>query len=119
MSGISAINAPFVMIASMDVDSDHEEAFNDVYESEHIPFLSQVPGVLSIVRYTDAKLKMSIGGQVKRMPTVQPKYHALYAISDPSVLVSQAWSLAVEKGRWPAEVRPYTKNRRHVLLRIQ
>ena len=25
---------------------------------------------------------------------------------------------AVEEGRWPAQVRPHTKNRRHVLLKI-
>jgi hypothetical protein len=31
------------------------------------------------------------------------------------VLVTPQWAAAVEKGRWPAQVRPYTKNRRHFM----
>ena len=31
---------------------------------------------------------------------------------------SAAWAEAVERGRWPSEVRPYTRNRRHSLQRV-
>jgi hypothetical protein len=34
------------------------------------------------------------------------------------VLTSDAWAKAVEKGRWPAQVRPYTRNRRHTLRKV-
>jgi len=34
------------------------------------------------------------------------------------VLTSPAWDRAIEDGRWPSQVRPHTKNRRHVLLKI-
>jgi hypothetical protein len=34
------------------------------------------------------------------------------------VLTSDAWAKAVEKGRWPAQVRPHTRNRRHTLRRV-
>jgi len=34
------------------------------------------------------------------------------------VLTSPAWDKAVEDGRWPSQVRPHTKNRRHVLLKL-
>jgi len=34
------------------------------------------------------------------------------------VLTSPAWDKAVEEGRWPGQVRPHTKNRRHVLLKL-
>ena len=37
--------ATYLMIASMDVDPEHEDLFNEVYDTEHVPFLSQVPGV--------------------------------------------------------------------------
>jgi hypothetical protein len=32
--------------------------------------------------------------------------------------VSEAWTKAVDQGRWPNEVRPYTRNRRHVLKKV-
>jgi hypothetical protein len=62
---------------------------------------------------------MNIGGerQTIRLEN-EPKYTAIYEIESPDVLTSEAWNQAVEKGRWPTEVRPYTKNRRHVLLML-
>lgn len=59
---------------------------------------------------------MSIGGQ-RRTIAAEHKaaYTALYEIESPEVPVSDAWARAVELGRWPAEVRLYTRNRRHVL----
>ncbi len=46
-----------------------------------------------------------------------PRYGALYEIETPEVLVTEAWAKAVEKGRWPAQVRPHTSNRQHILYR--
>jgi len=43
--------AKYLMIVSMDVDPEHEALFNEVYDQEHIPNLSRVPGVLGITRY--------------------------------------------------------------------
>ena len=37
--------AKYLMIASMDVDPEHEAIFNEVYDKEHVPNLSKVPGV--------------------------------------------------------------------------
>jgi hypothetical protein len=34
-------------------------------------------------------------------------------------LVSREWAKAGEAGRWPAEVRPYTRNRRHALYKLR
>jgi hypothetical protein len=34
------------------------------------------------------------------------------------VLVSPAFVKAVDAGRWPTHVRPYTRNRRHTLHRV-
>ena len=42
----------------------------------------------------------------------------MYEIESPEVLSSPAWGEAVELGRWPEQVRPYTTNRRHTLLRL-
>jgi hypothetical protein len=111
--------AKYLMIASMDVDPEHEAIFNEVYDQEHVPNLSEVPGVLGITRYKRGELTMNIGGERKTIRLEnEPLYTAIYELESPDVLTSAAWDKAVEKGRWPAEVRPYTKNRRHVLLKV-
>ncbi len=111
--------AKYLMIASMDVEPQHEAIFNEVYDKEHVPNLSKVPGVLGVTRYKRGPLAMNIGGERKdiEIPN-EPAYIAIYELESPDVLTSAAWDKAVEQGRWPAEVRPYTKNRRHVLLKL-
>ena len=42
--------AKFLFIVSMDVQPDKEVVFNDVYDTEHIPLILKVPGVLSARR---------------------------------------------------------------------
>jgi hypothetical protein len=107
------------MIASMDVDPEYEAIFNEVYDKEHVPNLSKVPGVVAITRYQRGTLTMNIGGERKtiEMPN-EPTYTAIYELESPEVLTSLEWHKAIEEGRWPSQVRPYTKNRRHVLLKI-
>ena len=50
----------YLFTAAMDVDPDKEALFNEVYDTEHIPELLKVPGVLAVYRYTLAPLKLSI-----------------------------------------------------------
>jgi hypothetical protein len=109
--------APYLFIASMNVDPAHEVVFNDVYDTEHIPALSNVPGVLSVVRYEKVELRMAIDRKVQTITSDHPYYSAVYAVESPEVLASPKWADAVEAGRWPKEVRPHTLNRRHVLVR--
>ena len=74
-----AQRSKYLMIASMDVDPSREELFNDVYNNEHCPLLSQVPGVISVARFETEKLTMIIGGQPQTLVIEnQPKHHALY-----------------------------------------
>ena len=40
------ITGNWIFTASMDVDADKEVLFNEVYDTEHIPYLSKVPGVV-------------------------------------------------------------------------
>jgi hypothetical protein len=111
--------AKYLMIASMDVDPEREAIFNEVYDKEHVPNLSKVPGVLGITRYKRGELTMNIGGERKKIDIPnEPAYTAIYELESPDVLISPAWDKAVEEGRWPSQVRPFTKNRRHVLLKI-
>jgi hypothetical protein len=114
------IQAKYVFSAAMDVDPGREALFNEVYDTEHVPLLLKVPGVVSIARFKTEELTLSIGGQRRTIVVEnEPKYNSLYEVESPEVLVSDAWAKAVDQGRWPGEVRPYTKNRRHVLyLRV-
>ncbi len=111
--------ARYVFIARMDIDPAREALFNEVYDTEHIPNLLKVPGVISVKRYTSEPLTLSIGGEKKTIVAEgEPRYSAVYELESPDVLISEAWSKAVEAGRWPSEVRPYTRNRRHVLQKL-
>lgn len=106
----------YVFSAAMDVEPAHEALFNEVYDKEHVPLLVSVPGVVSVARFKTRPLTMIIGGEKKTIVFEnEPRYNALYEIESPEVLTSEAWGRAVDQGRWPGQVRPYTKNRRHLL----
>ncbi len=114
-----SITTKYLLVASMDVEPDKETLFNEVYDTEHVPNLMKVPGVISISRLKAAPLTMSIGGERRTIVVEgEPTYTAIYEIENPDVLTSGEWSEAVEAGRWPEEVRPYTKNRRHTLHKV-
>ncbi len=113
------ITTKYLFIASMDVEPDKEALFNEVYDKEHVPNLMKVPGVISVTRLTAQPLTMSIGGEQRTVVSeAEPTYSAIYEIESPDVLVSREWAEAVEAGRWPEQVRPYTKNRRHMLRKV-
>jgi hypothetical protein len=112
-------NAKYLFIASMDVEPEKEALFNEVYDTEHVPNLLKVPGVLSVRRAVSAPLTMSIGGEKKTLVAEgEPRYSAYYELESAEVLTSEAWAKAVEAGRWPSQVRPHTRNRRHVLRKL-
>ena len=113
------VNTRYVFIASMDVDPDKEDLFNEVYDEEHVPLLMKVPGVVSVTRFTSEPLTMIMAGERRSIDAPgEPKYSAVYEIESPDVLVSDAWAEAIDRGRWPEEVRPYTRNRRHTLKKV-
>lgn len=113
------VSTRYVFIASMDVDPDKEDVFNEVYDQEHVPTLLKVPGVVSVTRFVNEPLTMVMAGERRTIEAPgEPKYGAVYEIDSPDVLVSDAWAQAIDQGRWPEEVRPYTKNRRHTLNKV-
>ena len=112
------ITSRYLFTASMDVEPATESLFNEVYDGEHVPLLLKVPGVLAVARFKRQELTMVLGGERKTIVVEhEPHYNALYEIESPEVLTSDAWAKAVDQGRWPGQVRPHTKNRRHVLYR--
>jgi hypothetical protein len=113
-----SLTSRFLFSAAMDVTPDREKIFHEVYDTEHVPLILTVPGVISAARFETRPLTMMLGGERKTMdPQGAPRFHALYELDSPDVLLSEAWARAVEQGRWPAQVRPHTSNRRHLLMR--
>jgi len=109
----------YVFIVSMDVEPEKEALFNEVYDREHIPNLLKVPGVRSAARLRTEPASFTIGGERKQLTGEgTPRYTAIYEIESPDVLGSAAWAAAGELGRWPKEVRPFTKNRHHIVRKV-
>ena len=112
------ISTPYVLVVSMDVDPAHEDLFNEVYDTEHIPFLLEVPGVKAAWRCHGEAASMFVGGNTIPMDAPSPAYSAVYEIESPDVLTSDAWTQAVERGRWPS-VRQYVSNRSSSVYRMR
>jgi len=112
------INSKYIFVVSMDVDPDKEALFNEVYDTEHIPNLLQVPGVHSATRIEGETFELSLGGVTRRIAHDGARYSVVYEIDGPQVLVSADWAKAGEAGRWPSQVRPYTRYRRHALYKV-
>lgn len=113
------IATKYLFIVSMDVTKEKEALFNEVYDTEHVPLLLEVPGVVAVSRMKTEPAAFNMGGERKVLDGGgEPTYVAIYEIESPEVLLSREWAEAVEKGRWPSEVRPFTSNRRHVVRKV-
>ena len=112
------IKSKYLFVASMDVTPEKEALFNEVYDTEHVPALLKVPGVHAATRIAGEPFAVSNGGVEKQVTPEGPRYSAMFEIDGPHVLVSPEWAKAVEQGRWPGEVRPFTSNRKHALYRV-
>ena len=70
-----------LFVAIGDAPPEHEDEFNRWYDDEHIPLLSQVPGVLRARRFVDRG--------------ASPRYIALYDLDDESVTQRPEWQAAI------------------------
>ena len=113
------ISGNWIFTAAMDVDPEREALFNEVYDTEHIPHLSRVPGVVAVTRAKLDTLRVTMGGETRTVdPGGKPRYVCIVELENPDVLTSAAWAQAVDAGRWPTEVRPHTRNRQHTLHKV-
>lgn len=114
-----ALSEKYLLIISMDVEADKEALFNEVYDTEHIPAILKVPGVLSVTRAKAEPFSIGLGGGVQDVPVGDnPMYTNIIEIESPDVLVTEEWAEAVQIGRWPDEVRPHTSNRNFALRKV-
>ena len=105
------LETSYVFVVAMDVDPDTEELFNEIYDTEHIPNLLKVDGVVSVSRSKKVPANLIVGGETVAVGGDEPSYIAYYELEKPDVINSEGWANAVDKGRWSSEVRPHTRNR--------
>jgi hypothetical protein len=93
----------YVYVVQMDIPAQHEADFNRIYDTEHVPMLSKVPGVINVTRY---RLEKSNDSRMQ-------KYLAIYEIEAPDVVDSKEWEVAGAWGDWATKIRPHTTSRHH------
>ena len=82
--------AKYLFIVAMDVAKDKEALFNEVYDKEHVPLLSKVPGVRGVTRLKTEPAAFNIGGERKMLDGAgHATYLALYELDSPAVLLSK------------------------------
>jgi len=83
------------LLNAMNVVPEHETEFNEWYNTEHIPMLSAVPGVICARRF--------------RATSANRKYVALYHLETPEVQATQAWKNAANTP-WTEKLRPHFRD---------
>ena len=87
--------AAALLVVCMNVAAEHEHEFNEWYNTEHIPQLGAVPGVLCARRYRGT------GGT--------QRYVALYHLTSPDALRSTEWRKAGDTA-WTQKMRPHFRD---------
>ena len=96
----------YIYVVQMNIPAAHEAEFNRIYDTEHVPMLSKVPGVHKVSRYRLEKTND---------PSMQ-KYLAVYEIDSPAIVDSKEWEVAGAWGDWATKIRPHTTERHHSLF---
>jgi hypothetical protein len=96
-------NAGGLLLVGMTPGADVETAFNAWYDTEHVPALARVPGVLCARRY-----RTGAGGT---------KYVALYHLASPGVIDSAEWKQASASTPMAQHVRDQITNRLRLVCR--
>jgi len=98
---------PDIFAVQLDIPAEHEAEFNRVYDTEHFPMLSKVPGVRSAARY---RLEHST------VPGMQ-QYLTIYELDSSEIMKSAAWEEAGAYGDWASKIRPLLTSRHHSVFK--
>jgi hypothetical protein len=96
-------NAGGLLLVGMTPGPAVEAAFNAWYDTEHVPALARVPGVLCARRY--------------RTSAADTKYVALYHLASPGVVDTPEWKQASASTPMPQHVRGQITNRLRFVCR--
>jgi len=90
-----------LLMIAMNIAPEHEADFNAWYDTEHIPALSTVPGVLSARRFRGT------GGR---------KYVALYHLETPEIQDSSEWK-KMRESEWTDRLKPHFRDFLRIVCR--
>jgi hypothetical protein len=98
---LPAAGAGGLLMIALNIPPEVEADFNAWYDTEHIPILSKVPGVLSARRFRGAGNR---------------KYVALYHLATPEVQDGAEWKEARESA-WTDRLKPHFRDFLRLVLR--
>jgi len=97
----------YVYFVQMNIPAEKEAEFNRLYDEEHVPALSKMPGVHKITRYQLEKTN----------DPDMPKYLTIYEVDSPEVVENDAWRKASDGREWAPKIRPHMTERYHSFFR--
>jgi hypothetical protein len=97
---------PHLFVVQLDIPAEDEAEFNRIYDTEHFPMLTKVPGVHRAARYRLGR---------STVPGME-RYLTIYELDAPAVLESEAWEKAGAYGDWAAKIRPKLTSRQHSMF---
>jgi hypothetical protein len=98
---LSPDGAGALFVVAMDIQPSAEDEFNDWYNTEHIPLLSAVPGVVCARRF--------------RAMEGSPRYVAIYHLTEAKVYASTPWREA-DQTPWIGRMRRFQSNRQYFMF---
>lgn len=98
---------PYIYFVQLDIPESLDAELNRIYDTEHVPMLSKVPGVRRVTRYR----------REQSNDTRMQKYLAIYEIDSPAIVDSREWAEASAWGDWATRIRPHTTSRHHSVFR--
>ena len=93
--------AAALFVVAMDIVEAAEDEFNDWYNTEHIPLLTAVPGVICARRF--------------RTLRGAPRYAAIYHLADPRAYASAPWCQA-DQTPWIKRMRRFQSKRQYLMF---
>lgn len=100
---VRTTDCPWLYIVHTDIPDDIVSEYNDWYDSEHLPRLVTVPGVVRARRYTAT--------------SGNPRYLTAYELTDPNAFESPE-GLQARKTPWTAKMRSLFHNTRRRMCRL-
>lgn len=94
-------NAPYCMMITFEIAPEDEAEFNAIYDTDHIPNILKLDGLLEVIRFRDAAPNEK-GYLV---------YSALYLMATANLHLTPEWTALSDLGRWAPVIRPKVKSR--------
>lgn len=102
---VGAGAASHFYMVTFEIAREDEAEFNEIYDTEHVPNIMRVEGVLGVLRFKDASPN-DAGWLV---------YSALYLLARADLPDTPEWKKASDTGRWAPLMRPRLKSRQRRL----